>query len=265
MALSSHDAWSAGQSYEHYMGRWSRRIANRFMEWVDPAPGLAWCEIGCGTGALTQALIAHAAPRELLVVDPSADFLAHTEALNAGQGRRFEVADALSLPAGKGCNDWVVSGLVLNFVPDRAAALAEAFRVLRPGGCFGFYVWDYPSGGIGFIDAFWKAAAALDPAAKDLDEARRFSFCTPVDLKSLCVEAGFDDIKSRVIEVSTVFPNFEAFWHPFTLGAGPAPGYCASLQAEQRSALKDLLRERMGGEGPVSLPARAIALKAVKP
>ena len=51
------------------------------------------------------------------------------------------------------------------------------------------------------------------------------------------------------------------FWAPFTLGAGPAPGYCKSLPPERQAALKDELRRRLGS-GPISLPARAWAVKA---
>ncbi len=64
--------------------------------------------------------------------------------------------------------DVVSSALVLNFIPDKAAALTEMQRVLRPGGLLSFYVWDYPGGGIGFIDEFWKSATAIDPKAAEL-------------------------------------------------------------------------------------------------
>ena len=50
-----HDAWSAGRSYDHYMGRWSRGIASQFTRWLDLPDGLDWLDIGCGTGALTSA------------------------------------------------------------------------------------------------------------------------------------------------------------------------------------------------------------------
>lgn len=266
MALSSHDAWSAGQSYEHYMGRWSRQIAEGFVNWLAPAPGQAWCEVGCGTGALTEALIAAAPPRDLLAIEPSAGFLAHAEARNAGAGHHFAVADALSIPADAGRFDGVVSGLVLNFVPDRPAALSEAMRVLRPGGQLGFYVWDYPKGGVGFIDAFWKAAATLDPEAAALDEAQRFPFCTADRLEREVLDAGFVRVESRSLSVPTGFADFEAFWHPFTLGAGPAPGYCMSLEPAQRAALKARLKERIDQGGQIEgLSARAIAVRAWKP
>ena len=93
-------------------------------------------------------------------------------------------------------------------------------RVLRPGGLLGFYVWDYPGGEIGFIDAFWKAAADIDPRAAALDESRRFPFCTRPGLLALCRAAGLPAPVIEPIETQIMFRDFDSFWLPFTLGAG---------------------------------------------
>jgi hypothetical protein len=133
--------------------------------------------------------------------------------------------------------------------------------VLRPDGFLAFYVWDYPSGGMGFIDAFWKAAAEVDASAAELDEAPRFPFCQQVKLAKMCDEAGVRDVKIEAIEVETEFPNFEALWHPFTLGVGPAPGYVKTLSADHQTELKAHLEAKLGADGAVSLPAKAWAVK----
>ena len=96
-------------------------------------------------------------------------------------------------------------------------------RIVRPGGTVGFYVWDYPGGVIAFMRAFWTAAVALDPAARELTEDRRFPFCTRDGLAALAAEAGLD-AELAAIESPAVFRDFEDYWRPFTLGAGPAPG-----------------------------------------
>jgi len=256
------DAWSAGQSYEHYMGRWSRKIAAEFVNWLQPPKDADWLEIGCGTGALTETILGQATPRSIKATDQSSDFVEHVRSAIGDPRASFAVADALNLPADDGSIDVVSSALVLNFIPDRQAALVEMRRTLRPGGTLSFYVWDYPGGGMGFIDAFWQAAASLDHDAAKLDEGLRFPFCTPEGLAAMCREAGIVDASIEAIQVSTDFSDFEAFWHPFTLGAGPAPGYCMSLSADRRSALKEELRSRLGNEGAVHLPARAWAVKA---
>jgi SAM-dependent methyltransferase len=256
------DAWQAGQSYERYMGRWSRQIAARFVAWLAPPRDAAWLEVGCGTGALTAAILADGAPRSVLAVDPSESFIAYARAAIDDPRARFEVASAQALPVLDASIDVVASALVLNFIPDRAAALAEMQRVLTPDGLLAFYVWDYPGGGVRFIEAFWQAAVALDPAAGALDEGKRFPHCTRDGLAAICREASLRPLAIEPIEIETRFPDFEAFWQPFTLGAGPAPGYCASLAEAQRAALKARLAQALGTERPVSLVARAFAVKA---
>src|SRR5215213_4631044 len=141
------DAWSAGQNYKHYMGRWSRRIAAKFIEWLAPLRDATWLEIGCGTGALTAAILARCSPRSIAAVDPSKDFVAYVRSAIEDKRAHFEVADAQKLPLQNRSIDIVTSGLVLNFIPDTAAALAEMQRVLKPDGVLSFYVWDYPGGG----------------------------------------------------------------------------------------------------------------------
>lgn len=257
-----HDSWTDGESYEHYMGRWSSLLASKFLAWLDPLEGGDWLEVGCGTGALTRAILASAAPRSVLATDLSEGFVGHAKSINQDPRARFEVADAMQLPCAGASKDVVASALVLNFVPDRQKALAEMCRVLRPGGLLAFYVWDYPGGGMGFIDHFWKAAAEIDPAAVALDESPRFPFCEPDGLLQLCRDAGISQARVEVLEIETRFPDFASFWHPFTLGVGPAPGYAMSLSDSHRTRLKAHLASRLGSDGPISLPARAWAVKA---
>lgn len=262
MSDAEFDTWNVGRSYENYMGRWSRKIARRFIDRMAPPRDADWLEIGCGTGALTETVLSEARPRSILATDRSADFVAHAQARIDDDRARFETAEATRLPCPDGSADIVTSALVFNFIPDRPAALAEMRRVLRPGGMIAFYVWDYPGGGIGFIDTFWKAAADLDPAAAELDEGARFPFCTPGGLARICRDAGLPDPEVDAIEVAARFEDFEAFWHPFTLGAGPAPGYVQSLPDEGRLRLRDHLAARLGTDGPLSFPARAWAVTA---
>jgi SAM-dependent methyltransferase len=153
----------------------------------------------------------------------------------------------------------------LNFIPERTKALAEMKRVARPGGTVAFYVWDYPGGGVEFIRAFWDAATALDPDARDLTEDRRFPFCTPDGLTGLAREAGLGSVECTAIEVPTVFEDFEDYWRPFTLGAGPAPGYCANLAPKARERLKKKLDDDLPrrGDGAIALKARAWAVRSV--
>lgn len=259
-----HDAWQAGDRYEAYMGRWSRRIAPLFLDWLAAPDGVDWLDVGCGTGALSAAILTRCHPKSLIGLDPSEGFVATTRATVADPRAEFRVGDAQALVLDAASRDVVASALVLNFVPDKAKALAEMKRVARAGGTVGFYVWDYPGGGMELMRAFWDAATALNPAAGDLSEDRRFPFCTPDGLTALARDAGLTRIDCAPIEAATVFRDFDDYWHPFTLGAGPAPGYCASLDPEARQRLKDRLDGSLprGADGSIPLKARAWAVKA---
>jgi hypothetical protein len=137
--------------------------------------------------------------------------------------------------------------------------------VARIGATVGFYVWDYPGGGLEFVRAFWTEAASLDPRARDLTEDRRFPWCTPDGLTALASSAGLASVDCAPVEVPTVFKDFDDFWRPFTLGTGPAPGYCASLAPDSLQRLKARLNDSLarGEDGSIPLKARAWAVKGV--
>jgi SAM-dependent methyltransferase len=259
-----HDAWQAGDSYDAYMGRWSRAVAPRFLDWLAPAAGLDWLELGCGTGALSAAILDRGRPASLIAIDASEGFLAKARHSVPDPRAAFRMGDAQDLDLPPASRDVVVSGLMLNFLPERDRALAGMRRTARPGGTVALYVWDYPGGGMAMMRAFWTAAAALDPAAAALTEDRRFPFCTPEGLAELAARAGLTGIETTAIEVPTVFRDFEDYWHPFTLGAGPAPGYCTSLDPLARQRLRDRLHDTLprAADGTIPLTARAWALKA---
>jgi SAM-dependent methyltransferase len=264
---SRHDAWQAGDSYELYMGRWSRRIAPGFLDWLDPDSRLDWLEVGCGTGALSAAILAKCNPNSLISIDPSEGFLAKARASVTDARAAFQLGDAQALTVPSGSSDMIVSALVLNFVRDRAKALAEMKRAGRSGATVAFYVWDYPGGGVEFMRAFWTAATALDPSAVELTEDRRFPFCTEGGLTNLARSAGLASVDCSKIEMQSVFKDFDDYWHPFTLGAGPAPGYCMSLDPQARERLKQRLHDTLprGSDGSIPLKVRAWAIKAKVP
>ena len=243
------DRWSSGDAYEPFIGRWSRLVAREFVAWLDLPAGLRWVDVGCGTGALTETIRDAAAPGSLLGVDPSAQFVAH--ATTRVGGARFAIGSATALPVADGGADVVVSGLVLNFVPDVAAAVAEARRVAPRVAA---YVWDYAEG-MEPLRHFWDVAIALDPAVRDLDEATRFPLCRPEALRAAV--GG----EVTAITVPTVFADFDDYWTPFLGGVGPGPTYVAGLDPARRDALRDALRDRLG-DGRIDLTARAWAVRA---
>jgi SAM-dependent methyltransferase len=262
MVGGSGDIWAIGQAYEPYVGRWSRRVAPEFLEWLSVLPGLRWLDVGCGTGTLTEAVLALAEPAGVLGVDPSAGYLAFARRRIEDGRASFELGSALSLPAADGSCDAVVSGLVLNFVPDSAGAVREMVRVTADGGMVAAYVWDY-AGEMQLMRYFWDAAVALDPSAHDLDEGFRFQLCRPEPLGELFRGAGLVDVQVQAIDVPTVFRDFDDYWEPFLGGQGPAPSSAMSLAEERRTALSRRIHSALpiAVDGRIHLTARAWAIK----
>jgi trans-aconitate methyltransferase len=260
------DRWIAGSAYESFMGRWSRRVADLFLDWLALAAGLNWLDVGCGTGALSAAICERSQPRSLAGCDPSPDFVSYASNSLADCPATFVVASADNLPSHADGFDVIVSGLVLNFLPEPLMAVQSMRERLRLGGTLAAYVWDYAEG-MHFLRAFWDEAETVDPAAADLDEARRFPLCRPDRLAELMRRAGLEAVATTSLQIDTVFRNFDDFWLPFRAGTGPAPSFVASLEDDAQGQLALRLRQRLhpSGDGSILLTARAFAVRGVRP
>jgi SAM-dependent methyltransferase len=258
----SRDVWAEGGAYEAYVGRWSRRVAQIFLDWLAVPQRRRWLDVGCGTGALTSTALARADPAAVTGVDSSPPFLADARSRVTDPRAAFVAGDAAALPLAGGRFDVVVSGLALNFVADARRAAAELARVAAPEGVVAAYVWDY-AGGMQMMRLFWDAAVDLDPAVAARDEAARFPLCHPGPLAELWTGAGLREVATRPIEIPTVFTGFDDYWEPFLGGQGAAPAYAMSLTGEHRAALRDRLRDRVpaGPDGRIALTATAWAVR----
>ena len=256
------DTWQLGNPYERYVGRWSRLVAPAFLTWLRVPPGQRWLDVGCGTGALCSAILAQCDPASVTGVEPSEGFLKVARD-TLPHGVTLCTGHAAAIPLADGAVDAVVSGLVLNFVPELDTALGEITRVAATGATFGAYVWDY-AGKMELMRHFWDAAVALDPAAATLDEGKRFPLCQPDALLAQLGGAGFGNAEVIAIDVATPFASFDDYWQPFLGGQGPAPAYAMSLDEAARSRLKDRLRAQLptGSDGSIALTARAWAVRA---
>lgn len=260
------DPWTSGNAYESYVGRWSRLVAPEFLEWLAVPAQRRWLDVGAGTGALTVAILTRSDPISVIGLDSSAPFVAHAQAAVVDARATFAVGLAADTGLADDSVDVAVSGLVLNFVPDIGAALAEARRVVRPGGLIAGYVWDYADG-MQPIRRFWDTAAALDPVAQAVDQGTRYPIAAPDPLASAFSEAGLERVEVRSIEVPTIFADFEDYWTPFLGGTGTAPAYVASLPEPARQALADHLRASLptDPDGSIRLRARAWAAQGRRP
>jgi len=254
--------WDSGSPYERYAGRWSAQVAPPFLSWLGLPPGRRWLDIGCGTGALCSAIADRCAPSTVVGVDPSEGFLTTAKERLAGRAV-FHQGSATEIPLDDASVDAVVSGLVLNFLPDQRAALLEMSRVTGKGGTVAAYVWDY-AGKMELMRHFWDVVVELDPAAAALDEGVRFPMCRPDALETLFTSAELAEVEVKPIDIPTPFANFEDYWEPFLGGQGPAPGYAVSLDEKARVNLRDGIRKRLptAPNGSISLTARAWAVRA---
>ncbi|MEX2227423.1 MAG: class I SAM-dependent methyltransferase [Dehalococcoidia bacterium] len=258
--------WTSAEVYERYVGRWSRLVADEFVPWLAAPANGRWLDVGLGTGALSETIIATQDPAWVHGVDLSKAFISSAREQIRDRRMTFAMSAAQSVAAPERVFDIVVSGLVLNFVPDPRDAVLEFARALRSGGIAGVYVWDYSSE-MQMMRHFWDAAGALDPAARELDEGQRCSICQPELLTALLQSAGFQTVEARAIDVPTVFTDFDDYWQPFLGGRAPAPAYAMSLSEDRRSALRELIRRRLPteGDGSIRLIARAWAVKGTAP
>lgn len=256
------DTWDDGSTYEPYIGRWSRVVAQRFVQWLALPQHAAWLDVGCGTGALSQTILAEANPRLVVGCDRSPGFIAFAQASTPDPRVRFGLAEAPDLPRMDPGFDAAVAGLMLNFLPVPAEAVQAMRARVLPGGTVAAYVWDY-AGRMELIRLFWDAAVELDEAAREHDEGVRFPLARPEPLALLFLEARLEDVIVRSIDIPTVFASFDDYWTPFLGGQGPAPGYARSLTPDRQVALREALRRRLptGPDRSIALSARAWAVK----
>lgn len=221
----------AAEAYEAFMGRWSRLLAVPFVDFVGVVDGMRVLDVGCGTGALTDELVSRLPGSSVAAVDPSASFVQAVRARLPG----VEVGRAAAerLPFDDHAFDVAAAQLVVHFLPDPVAGLAEMRRVTRRGGVVAACVWDY-AGGRGPLGVFWEAARAIRPDAPDESE---LAGTREGHLAALFQAAGVREVTATSLSVTIAHGSFAEWWGPFTRGAGPAGAYVATLDPDERDAL----------------------------
>jgi SAM-dependent methyltransferase len=219
-------------SYGRFMGRFSEPLAAQFAKLAGVKAGQRVLDVGCGPGALTALLVQRLGGGAVSAIDPSAPFVAAIRARFPDVDVRRGVAERLPFAANS--FDAALAQLVVHFMTDPVAGLAEMARVTRPAGLVAACVWDHAGGG-GPLAAFWQAVHDIDPSAPDeagLPGARQGH------LAELCEAAGLTDIEPGLLTVRIGFVTFADWWEPFTLGVGPAGAYVAQLDETGRVELR---------------------------
>ncbi|MGD0472361.1 MAG: class I SAM-dependent methyltransferase [Candidatus Velthaea sp.] len=255
------EPFAAAQAYEGYIGRWSRVVAAEFLRWLGAPERATWCDVGCGTGALTSAVLAFCNPARVDASDPNAERIAFARQAIADARATFTVGEAARISAPDRTYDAIVGGLAFPAIRDTAAALAELIRVGKPGGIVAGYVWDF-DGEMQVLRYFWNAAAELEPQAEADSADERFALCHPDQLSAAWRAAGLHDVAVRAIDARARFAGFDDFWTPFLSGDSPAQTYVGSLDERRRAELCAALRRALpiASDGSITLVTRAWAV-----
>jgi malonyl-CoA O-methyltransferase len=169
-------------------------------ELLDGLPQLAparWLDLGCGTGHFTRALAARYPQAEGVALDLAEGMLRHARPL--GGARHFVAGDAESLPLRDGSCDLVFTSLAVQWCADFAAVLAEAQRVLHPGGVLAF-----SSLCVGTLQELRDSWQAVDGFVH-VNRFRRFE-----DYQMLCAASGLQVLALERRTKALHFPDLRA-------------------------------------------------------
>src|SRR3990170_4770350 len=159
----------AAEAYDRFMGRYSRLLSPQLAGLAGARGGQRVLGVGCGPGALTAELVKRLGPAAVSAVDPSKPFVAAVRARNPGADVLRAPAEHLPFP--DRAFDVALAQLVVHFMSDPVAGLAEMARVTRRGGVVAACVWDH-GGDQGPLHLFWQAAREIDP---DVDDESRLA------------------------------------------------------------------------------------------
>jgi ubiquinone/menaquinone biosynthesis C-methylase UbiE len=251
-----------GKAYERLMGRWSRLVGDKFVDWLDPSKNLQWLDVGCGNGAFTEVLMARCAPAGVVGVDQSEGQLAFARGRPGAKGAEFRVADAHALPFADNSFDAATMALVIAFLADPIKAARELARVVRPGGIVATYMWEFPDGfTLAPLAAAMKDLGLTPPQRPNVEASRRDA------MRAIWKEGGFTGLETEVIRIRVSFSSFEDFWDSNTVPVGPSGKALSALSPSARDQLRALLRQRLpiAADGSIAYGAFANAVKGLAP
>jgi SAM-dependent methyltransferase len=266
--MASAGNFSDADAYELQMGRWSRGLAETFLDFTGPTEGARVLDVGCGTGSLTFALARRNKTVGITGMDLTPVFIERARATSRDPRLEFRVGDATELPFHDASFDHALSLLCLHFTSPVEKAIAEMRRVTKPGGTVAAAVWD-ARGGFVSMRMFWDTAAVLDPKA---NEARSKHFlrpmCRPGEFERAWRTAGLVDIQPSTVATRMEFKDFADYWAPFLGKQAPAAAYVALLTPSEIDRLREAMKMAyLDGEadGPRSYVAIAWAVKGKVP
>jgi ubiquinone/menaquinone biosynthesis C-methylase UbiE len=251
-----------GAGYERYMGKWSQLVGEAFLDWLAPAAGLRWLDVGCGNGAFTELFAKRCEPASIAGIDPSEPVLAFARARPALREAKLLQGDAMALPFPDDSFDIAVMPLVIFFVPEPARGVAEMARVVARGGFVTAYSWDMLGGGFPYRqvrDELCDMGFAT-PEAPSVDASR------PEVMYQLWQQSGLVDIETQVFDARRTFADFDDYWTT-VLGGPSTSAALRALQPTDINELQSRLRRRLPPDnaGRITYAAHANAIRGRVP
>ena len=243
----------SADEYLQFMGKYSEQLASRFIEFADVRPGHRVVDVGAGPGALTAQLVDRVGTRGVIAIDPSRSFVHALRARLPEVDVRIGSAEHLPFPDAQ--FDASLAQLVVHFMADPSAGIAEMARVTRPGGVVAACVW---AQGRGPVSDFAAVVREFDPAGSAGIEPENDQGGREGQLVALCTAAGLTDVVGAELTVQREFADFQAWWSPLLLRVGPAGAYVAQLDEPRRAELRELCAARFP-DGPFTITATAWA------
>ena len=251
-------------AYERHVGRYGRELAAGMIGVAALRRGQRALDVGCGPGALTQALAALLGPESVAAVDPSEAFVATCRERVPGSDVLVGLAEELPFPDGE--FDAVLAQLVVDGKDDARRGVAEMRRVARPSGVLAACVWDF-DGGMPLLNTMWAAALALDAdRARSFGAGKRLPFSRAEELEDLWAGTGLEQVLLGELIAGAEYDGIDDLWAPFSAGVGSLGKLVMSLDDKSRERLKADVTSRFGApSGPFRLTARALYVRGVVP
>jgi SAM-dependent methyltransferase len=260
--MSDRILFDDGASYERYMGVWSQLAGAAFLEWMAPASGLRWLDVGCGNGAFTEVLALHGAPAALYGIDPSAAQLTYARTRQVLRQAKLCEGDAMALPYPDDSFDVAVMPLVIFFLSDPATGIAEMVRAVRPGGIVAAYAWDMHGGGFPYhvVQNTMRELGTVVPAPPSPGASRGET------MDALWRAAGLIEVERHAFTVQRTFASFDDYWATI-VGWATVGRTIATMSLEAIAQLQELLREYLPADasGRLRCSARANAVRGRVP
>jgi SAM-dependent methyltransferase len=247
-------------SYERFMGQWSRAVGSRFLEWISGPSGLNWLDVGCGTGILMELIVQRCAPAAVFGIDPQRAQIEHAKRQTFAPRVTLRVAHAEALPFSDAAFDIVACALALNFIGDRPRALAEMRRVARRNATVAAFVWDFEAE----RSPSWPLRVAMRTIGVDVPEIPGTAASSVSALMRMFEQARFREISTTTIGVKLGYADFDAFWIAQTPSYSPTTRVIEAMSQPEREELMVRVRGAVPSrdDGRIEYEAVANAVKA---